>query len=671
VIIGSVKLQEDFLRRFIEEERYLQNKPLKTAKFIEFCKERGVKTTEDELEFFEQEGLLYPIIRIDRPIGEEERIEFEKDGKRFWRPAHLGLEEGETEIRKYKKKYYSQYEFNRYFNEYLLDWLEEDNLFDPSTKPFREWSSFKDEELDSDSEKIVSFYSSFQLHWLLLLKESFSINIDLAGNTIFVSSSLERLNGFKMSNSFQIGNFNEFETKVKEISESEFGKLVFDLESKKEELLKMYRNFEKILEFLLSIQSAYIPYGRSSSKTKTIHVETLHDENWHYKRDKFDTKKELSKLRVNINEIEALYGIFSQKTTDILGVRSDWIQLWKSIAWNKKDKLEGNIKLGIEYLKWSLMLKRFLEVYCGNEILDIDEMSNISKDSILKFNATEMDQHGLFLRASRNKMYFGPKKNKSYFHDTYKRLFYLANDFEIDYHSRLIVFVEGKTELELLPKFFDWMGSKPENLGIDIVNIGGISNFFGPKFKVKNSENKYNTIILNNFLNLINYTLNKWQTLPFFVGDDENNIKKLLDEGICFKFEHEAEKRRLPEKWYHIWKKDFELDNFTNDELAEAINEVLDTIIKAKDVEEIRVDKKGINSLDERIKDSKIEIANVLCKNLFDQYDTTGDENLLERPIFNLIKKLKVMALRNHPPSNTVVELKNKEIISEVVDKNN
>lgn len=659
-------MQANFLKKFIEEERYLQNQPLVTKDFIEFCEKRGIKTNESELEYFEKERLLCPIIRIDRPIWKEERIEFLNiDGVARCKPAFYGLDEGEEEVKRYFEKYYAQYGFDGHYHENLLYFLEEGNLFDPSSKPFKKWSVFRGEELENGNEKIVNFYSSFQIHWLILLKKSYSINLDLAGDNITVYSSLERLNGFRMSSSFQVGNFHELEVKFKEASRSEspICELVFNFKKKKEELLKMYWNFEKILEFLLSIQSAYIPYGRSSSKTITYH-----DTNWHEKRCSFDPKKELSKLRVNINEIEALYGIFSQKTTDILGVRSDWIQLWKSIAWNKKDKLDGNIKLGIEYLKWSLMLKRFLEAYCGKEILDIDEMSNISKDNILKFNATEMDQYGLFLRASRNKMYFDPKKNKNYFHDTYKRLFYLANDFEIDYHSRLIIFVEGKTELELLPKFFDWMGSKPENLGIDIVNIGGISNFFGPKFRVKNSENKYNTIILNNFLNLINYTLNKWQTLPFFVGDDENNIKKLLDEGICFKFEHEAEKRRLPKKWYHIWKKDFELDNFTNDELAEAINEVLDTLIEAKDVEEIRVDKMGINSLDERIKDSKIEIANVLCKNLFDQYDDTGDENLLERPIFNLINKLKVMALRNHPPSNTIVELKNKEIISEEVD---
>lgn len=660
-------MQENFLNKYIEEELYLQNKPLKTDKFIEFCKNRGVITTEGELEFFEKERLLLPILRIEHPVVCEEWIEFLKNGKKVCRPIIFGLEEDELFIRGYYvQKYFKGYSFEHLNTDILRQLLKDGYLFDPSTEPFKKWSSFKGKELDYDSEKIVSFYSVFQLYWLILLKESFSFNMNLAGNNIIVSSSLERLNGFRMSSNLIITEFADFEAKIEEASRSEspISELVFNIKKKKEELLMMYCNFEKILEFLLVIQSVYTPYGHSS--TKTINY---HDTNWHEMRYNFDPKKELNELGISIREIGALYSLFSKKSRDILGYRFDWIQLWKSIDWNKKDELEGSIRLGIEYLSWALMLKRFLEDYCDRKILDIDEISNISREDILNFNPDEMDQYGVLLRASRNKMYFDHKIEEDNYYNKYKRLFYLANDFGIDYHSRLIIFVEGKTELELLPQFFEWMGSKPENLGIDIINIGGISNFFGPKFKVKNSENKYNTIILNNFLNLINYTLNKWQTLPFFVGDDENNIKKLLDEGICFKFKHEAEKRRLPKKWYHIWKKDFELDNFTNEELAKAINEVLDTLIEAKDVDEIRVDKKGINSLDERIKDSKIEISNVLCKNLFDQYDDTKDENLLKRPIFKLIKKLKVMALRNHPPSNTIVELKNKEIISEVVDK--
>ncbi|MBU0578731.1 hypothetical protein KJ628_01985 [Patescibacteria group bacterium] len=141
--------QNNFLVDFIEQEMYLQNPPLKTDKFIEYCKKRGVNTTKEELEFFEKEKLFFPIARIDRPVGEEERIKFKKsEGKEYWRPAKDKLQDGETEIERYKVKFYSTYDvfkediIGTYHKELLKNWLEEGCIFDPTDKDFQEWNTF-------------------------------------------------------------------------------------------------------------------------------------------------------------------------------------------------------------------------------------------------------------------------------------------------------------------------------------------------------------------------------------------------------------------------------------------------------------------------------------------------------------------------------------------------
>ncbi len=625
----------EFLRRFIEDERYLQNKPLETKNFIDFCKDRGVKTNEDELEFFEKEGLFCPIIKINEP------------------PEY--------------------FQFTEQFKGILLNWVDEGCLFDPSREDQLLKGSLEEKMLKNDSQKIISLYSSFQIHWLIILKESYSFNINFTGKGIKISGSLPHLSNLynNFTSDFLIKDLGELVTKLDDISSLAGFDRVFDFEKKKNILKKYYSYYNQILEFLLLIQSIYGPYGRSNTRSMRIEgtIENF-DEKWWEKRTKFNPKEELKLIELEIGKVTLFYWIFSKKAMELLGVdRDDWIQLWKSFAWDKKDKIKDHNRLGIEYLQWALMLKRFIEDYCEMEILDIDEISNIGHDDILKFNPPEMDQYGTLLRASRNKFYSDKGNNTNYYHDKYKRLFYLANDFQIDYHPRLIVFVEGKTELKVLPKFFEVIGKKPEDIGIDIINIGSISKFFGPKFRVKNSKNKYDTIILNNFLNLINYTLNKWQTLPFFIGDNENDIKKLLDEGICLDFDYDAEKGTLPEEWYHIWDKDFELDNFTDIELATAINNVLETQIDSEDVGKIRMDGKGIKNIDSRIGDPgiKITIANVLNENLVEEYENSGNKETFERPVFKLIKKLRLIALRNHPPSNTYIESKNKEIISDVL----
>lgn len=133
-------LSKDFLRRFIEEMNYLQNQPLKTEDFIEFCKKRGIETNKSELEFFEKKKLLFPIIRIEKPIIEEEYIKFiNVENQQRIKHARYELYKGEKEIERFKRKHYSIVGFSIEDKDYLLYLLSDGYLFDPSTKPFFKW----------------------------------------------------------------------------------------------------------------------------------------------------------------------------------------------------------------------------------------------------------------------------------------------------------------------------------------------------------------------------------------------------------------------------------------------------------------------------------------------------------------------------------------------------
>ena len=682
-------MREGFLKKFIGEERYLQNPPLITKDFIKFCEERGIKTNEDELEFFEKERLLYPIIRIDRPIGEEDVVEFKKeDGMKYYRPSEQGLMEGEEEIRRYKKKHYSSYGFDETYKKYLLIWLKEGNLFDPSTKPFKEWSSFKGENLGGHNQRIVNFYSSFQIYWLEILKNNFSLTFNFASKT-YNNKKIENLNDFifelnKMDN---ISYFVGF--------------------SKRIELLKNRSNrFQRVLEFLLSIQSIYVPYGRSSSRRITLKGK---DENWHEERAKFDPKSELKELKFTIDEIGVLYWIFSKKTQELLGVkRDDWIQLWESTAWDEKDKLEGDIRLGIEYLQWALMLKRFIEDYKDREILDIDELGIISHDDILKVDPSDMNKYGLAsLRSARNKGFTDIITGKSFYHDRYKRLFYLANDFELNYQPRMMVFVEGETEEKLFPKIFEWYYDKPENLGIEIVNFKGVDKLLSTSKNATELRDLINKIqadikdkaiktthrirlaellkdlkstdiVISNWTSFISYNLEKWQIIPFFVSDNEGNVKHFLDAEEPIKFE--GDEYNVPDEWKYLWGinnenkpfkgNNFELANFSDEEILLAINQVLDDPIGINEVKKIREQEAGIKKIDDRITGkTKRKIVKVLFNNLFENYEQTRDESIiLNRPISKLIEKILNLANLNHPPVDRVIEIHNKETISNILN---
>lgn len=680
-------MQEGFLKKFIEEERYLQNPPLRTKDFIDFCEKRGVNTSEEELEFFEKEGFLYPIIRIDRPIDEQERIEFKKDGKNFWRPLGLGLEDGEEEVRRYKQKYYSSYEFNKSYTHYLLTWLEEGNLFDPSTKSFEDWSYFKGETLDYDSEKIVSFYSSFQIHWLEFLKDNFSYKFNFAS---------------KIWNDKKIENSKDF---IDELQKRK-GIHYFDtILTRKKSLKTKSTEFEKILEFFLSIQEYYYPYGRSASRTINIKVDS---DEWWKKRRNFDPQKELQNLNMDIKEVSVLYWLFSKRSMGILGKNDDLIQLWKNISWNKKNRIEGNLRLGIEYLQWALMLKKFMEDYCKREILDIDEIGSIAPEDVVKVDPSNMDKYGLAsLRYTRNKWFKDPQTGESFYHDRYKRLFYLANAFELDYQPRIMVFVEGKSEEKVLPKVFERIYNKPENVGIEIVNFKGVDQLLSTSKNAEELRDLINDIqadirknaiesehrkrlkdlikdlkdidiIISNWTSFISYNLDKWQIIPFFISDNEGNVKHFLEAEKPIKFKGKS--YNVPEDWKFLWGinngnkpfcgKDLEFANFTDEEITTAINNVLNENIKVNKVKEIRESGAGINKIHEKIKKesgAKIKIVDTLFENLFNKYEETEDESLFERPIFDVIEKIMELATLNHLPVDTDVEIRNKEYILSIL----
>lgn len=674
----SEQLREanNFLKDFIVGEKYLQNPPMTTDKFIDFCKSLGVQTSKDELEYFEKEKLLFPIIRIKRPVGEEERIKFKKDdGKEYWRPAKNGLQEGETEVERYKVKFYSSYGFSEHNRDLLLAWTEEGNLFDPVTKEFQNWNTFLGEELGHDKQKIVSFYSGFQIYWLEILKKSFSITLNLAGDEIKVSSPIVIIDSREGQGSFSLAKIDDFAARVKEVAKKEPFEEFFDMGKKKEKLKEDCKKFDKFLKFLLSVQSIYFPYAKSGGGTIQIRGD---DKKWYAAKLNFKLELVLNKIGLQIEDIVKWYKIFSDKAQNLLGIkRDDWVQLWKNIAWNEKDKLEGNVRLGVEYLQWAVMLKRVIEEHLQRDILDIDEMSNISADGILKFNPQQMNQCGVFLRATRNKRY--SDNEKSYYHDRYKRLFYLANDFGLDYQPRVVVFVEGKTEETVFPEIFEWCkGDKSENIGVEFISIEGISQFFGQKIVIKNSSNKYQKGFISNLNHLISYNLNKWQIIPFFVGDNESNINYILQNGVSVSFNQKQ--YPFPKNWQFIWGvtngnnsfrgKDFEMSNFNDEEIAGVLSVILSKTIKPSDVQVKRNQDQGIKQIDKGSDDCKIYIARKLIGNLFNQCEQAKENSLLERPIFKVIDKITNLAVLNHPPVDRQIELENRKYIENELKKN-
>ena len=446
-----------------------------------------------------------------------------------------------------------------------------------------------------------------------------------------------------------------------------------------EEIVNYYESiFENFVNLLISIQ-IYSPYGRSNLRRISVNT----DLDIFYKSlEKFDLEEVLKIINLEIDELYKIYAEICSRLKELLG-SNDMIQLWKNISWSRKDECIGNTRLGVEFLQWAMMLKRCIEDCLGREIFDVDEVDGDWQKvrDVIPSNVTDRS-----LRGVRND-WFKNKLNDEYeFKLNRKKLYYLANSLTLDYHPRVIIFVEGKTEEIMIPKFFDFYGYNFKDLGFEIVNIEGITKYYSGSIEYQDIDKKIDRVLINNFKNLITFNLTLWQTIPFFIGDDENDIGEKLKEGVIFdtktlieefdrcsyrKVEKEIINEygnineAMIEEWKHIWEYDFELDNFTASELQIAINDVCRTEYILEDIQEIydsckNGNKKGISSL-KHVKRKKVEIIEKAFENLVEYYKETKDPEVSKRPIFQVIEKLLDIHDYNHQPVNTSHALRNRK----------
>jgi hypothetical protein len=101
---------------------------LTASKFVRYLRSRDIRINEEELEYFEKEGFIYPVLRLKRPV----------------------IKEG------HKASYGSVMTSTFYLKEYLKD-----NLLEfPNSSNFRPWREYRDE---NGEENTIIFYHPYQV----------------------------------------------------------------------------------------------------------------------------------------------------------------------------------------------------------------------------------------------------------------------------------------------------------------------------------------------------------------------------------------------------------------------------------------------------------------------------------------------------------------------------
>jgi hypothetical protein len=311
-------------------------------------------------------------------------------------------------------------------------------------------------------------------------------------------------------------------------------------------------------------------------------------------------------------------------TRRFLDPLEQWRQLVRFVSIQKRRKLKGDALAAQTFGEMAKMLSLFHRDAFGEPL---DKSDDVSDPSVFKVPDVSVKD------------------------DPTRALELVANDFGINPKPQLVLFVEGATEATVIPLIFDEVyAANPSVFGIELVNLRGVSNATGGK------DNPFSAL-----WRLIDY-LHHHQTISFVLLDNEGLARPNVGVGLTrVKSIHFPDRRATRADYVKLWKLSFELDNFNDVELAQALTAHSEgkAVFLAKDVKACR------DSAHKPIKNQKLHTLDVLYfgrtgrninKPLFGRtlvtlmFDPATKRKAEHRPIVRFLDKVANAASLNHQP---------------------
>jgi hypothetical protein len=452
----SISLLEHYLAKKIP-----QNLLLTESGFRGFLEERGLRIRSEDLESFEEWGLLYPLCRLKLPF-EEQMVNEEK-----------------------KRKYAMMVDISHT----LTKWHQDGYCEDPTKTKFRPWKEYK----DGFWETAPAFYHPLQALTIKTIQDYSSYRFSIP--SLLDESKL---------------------TKLKESVKSRWKSEEYWIEYVANEVKKDLQFFP----LFISIEDIFLPSVRSTfigSLWETDHGESQ----WARIRKEFDPKATINKFGLTETELKAWReNLVSKARAD--DPLKNWYLLVRNAKYSKRQKIAYSALFAQDLYDEVEVLNLFLKELTGKPQLEADDL----------FDS---------------------------FQGEWKTRFYGGNDFEnreilrnlvyeygLDYDYKLLLFLEGETEVNSIPKIAEALGLPFPNVGVRVEKLGGYSEIKPDRIekllKYSHSSGIVNYIIIDNHEFTKKY------------------VTQLIEKGNL----------GVDQEHIKIWEKDFEEDNFSVDELTEA-----------------------------------------------------------------------------------------------------
>lgn len=567
--------------KYILENPFVICHLLPARDFVSRCKTIGISTSEEQLEKLEKLGIFYPFARVQYPDHTKGFID-------IW----------------------SQ-------KEPALNWLEMGRIWDPSTKPFQEWKTFRKEGSLFDS--IISFYSIFQFYPLYALTQNFTADVHYEYFVDYDSGKREELIKFHSYYAeFTLAAYQRKEIGFKDQIKKYWYE---DLKNK-----AMWRAIAAKMCQIIS--NRYYPETQSDGRSIRMSIGLRNNDwNWYqYCRD-WNAKAVLDEIGLDIKELKALHKIvaFEAKKIDPL---ENWYELVRYISVDKKKKLKGTALLAQDIYSMETMLRLFYDDL-ANEKLPYGEVPPFV--DVNKFYGIDITEN------------------------ISDHLEFITNEFNINPKPNLILVVEGDGEEQQFPRLArELLGYSFSILGIEIRNLKGVGNFTGKK-----RLDKYGA--LEKFIDDYHFR----QTIVFIILDNEGRAREIRDSLIKRPSTTSPGQTVTKGELIRIWARSIEFDNFSNEEIAKAMTELcnhehefnLEEIGKCK----TSYDAKKGDPLEDLFEDkatacifNKTKLLKILFDNLISNQEKELDENN-RRPVVNwLIDAIQLASLNNQPFSNQI-----------------
>jgi len=410
------------LKKLVESESFILCPFVTTDKFISYCKERGIRTSKEQLETFEKLGLFFPVARVKSP---KIKIKVEINRELNQRKDFGALQEGEEWDGDLEEEYvHLQWE-----KDYAKAWMKDGYLWEPSSQIFREWKTFRDKDGDL---QVESYYSIFQCYTLHYLKKATEI-----------PAHAENWFGFDDEKQIEV---------AKQISEFATGRV---------RSLKEHGIRGECFPLLCQVLSnRFFPFTQTDRRKIGSFMPAIstpglrHDWNWDEYCQNWDAHAVLKELDLDTEEIKNLHEEISSDAQG-LDPLEKWYALISFVSLDQKKKLRGAALLAQTFYSMEHMLRLFYKKLTGEKLFAPNESYDWHPDRY----------HG-----------------KGVSGNSLEYLEFLANQYHLNPRPKLILVVEGNGEEEQFPRLADELfGYSFSNLGIEVMNVRGVDNFNGEK----------------------------------------------------------------------------------------------------------------------------------------------------------------------------------------------